>query len=79
MLDVEVDDQANPELGDAQIIEHLTPLMVRDAINDFRIHNHGFDGNQIGNEFTDKFIFVTDLKSALLVKSHTPAFEFQSQ
>ncbi len=37
---LEVQDQANPQLSDAQVVEHLSPLNICDAINHLSIPGH---------------------------------------
>jgi len=50
---LEIQDQADPQLGDAKMAQHLPALMFRDALNHFSIHDYGPKRNQVGNEFAD--------------------------
>jgi hypothetical protein len=48
-----IEDQRDRQSGDAEIIDHLPPLMISDSIDDLRVDDHFASCNQIGNIFTD--------------------------
>ncbi len=49
----EIQDQTHSQSRDSQIIQHLAPLVVGDAINYLRVHNHTAKSDQVGNKLTD--------------------------
>src|SRR5208283_2129868 len=66
---LEVEDQANSQFGDTQVVEHLAALNICNAVDDLCIHDHLIEGNQIGDEQPYPFILVEHLELALLAEA----------
>ena len=50
---LEMQNQSHPQLRDAEIIQHFSPLMIGDAINHFRVRNHRAKNDEVWNEIAD--------------------------
>jgi hypothetical protein len=46
-----VQEEADLEPRDAKIVEHLSPLVIRDAVDDLGVHDHGAKGDKVGYIF----------------------------
>src|SRR3990172_9003538 len=47
---LEIQNHANPQFRDLEIVQHFATFHVCYPINHFRIHNDRIEGNQIGDE-----------------------------
>ena len=50
---LEIQNQTNAQLRDAQIIQHLAALVVGDPVNDLGVHNNRSENNQVRRKFTN--------------------------
>src|SRR5436190_5784301 len=75
----EVQDDADSQFGDAEIIYHLAALVVGNSINAFGVHDNGGMGDQIGNALTDHDLLVKDGESSLLVEGDALQLELNDQ
>ena len=65
---LEIHDQADAQLRDAKVIEHLSTFHIGDAVDDFCVHNHGTESDEIGNELSNMLAFVENFIATLLVE-----------
>jgi hypothetical protein len=72
---LEVQDEADPELGDSQIIQHQPAFVVTDAINDFGVDDYCVERDQVGNEESDLRAFIIDIKAGLLPEGNSAQLE----
>ena len=69
---LEVENYANTQTRDAQIIQHQPTFMVGDAVNYLCIYDDPIKRNEIGNENADLLPFVKDIERRLLAKRNFP-------
>jgi hypothetical protein len=62
----EIANEPNTEVSDFQVVEHLSTLVIRHAIDHFRVHNNGVMGNHVRNELRDGVLLVNDRERFLL-------------
>ncbi len=75
----EIEQQANSQAGDFQIVQHLAKFVIADAINDFCVNDDLLEADQVWNVFTDLDSFVDDVKYPLLLASDLLWAEFYDQ
>ncbi len=63
---LEVKDQADVQLRDLEVVDHLGYLVVSDRFDDLCVDNDRIEGDQIGNVLTNIDGLVNDGKSGLL-------------
>ena len=63
---LEVKDEADRLACDFQIVEHLAEFVFRDAVDDFRVHDHIVENDEIGNILADPHGLVKNIVSGLL-------------
>lgn len=71
----EVEDQAHPQSGDAELIDHLPHFVVGDAIYDRGVHHDFVISNEIGNIFGHLNGFGANRKALLLAERNPPETE----
>src|SRR5262245_48864349 len=74
-----VEDDADSQFGDAEIIQHLSSLVVGDATDHFGVHDNGGMGDQVWNELTHLDHLVEDIEYSLLVESDAPQRELNDK
>ena len=75
----EIEDEADAELGDAEIIYHLAALVIGDTVDDLRVHQDLVERNQIRNEQAHRYLLVQDLILPLLRTGNPSQPEFNYQ
>ena len=75
----EIEDEADLEAGDAEVIEHLTEFVVGDAVDDLGVHHHLAIGDEVGNVLGDLDGFVEDREALQLLKRDVAQAELHHQ
>src|SRR4030095_13840676 len=68
---LEVEDNANFQAGNAQVVQHLATLMVCDVINHFRVDYHRVERNEVRYVFTYVDGLVGEIESWLLTERYS--------
>ena len=63
---LEIEDQANAQPSDFEMIEHLADFMIGHGFNGFYVHDNGIGNDQVGNIFANLFIFIENIVTRLL-------------
>lgn len=79
----EIQDDADSQAPDPQVVDHLASFDVRDMVHCFGFDNY-FDnytvkGNEVGNVFANMDIPVADFEASLLGDGDSLGFEFHNQ
>ena len=75
----EIEDKADGEACDLQIVDHLSDFMICDLPDGFRIDDDLLEGNQIGNIFSDYSSFIDNVESGLLQARYAPETKLHRQ
>src|SRR5258706_2807561 len=75
----EIQNEADAEAGDPEIIDHLTTLVIRNSVDDLCIHNNSAKCYQVRHKFTHLSALVNNRKPLLLVKGNSLELEFHDQ
>src|SRR5262245_51918988 len=70
----EIQDNADAQLGDTEVIHHLAALVAGDAVNDLGVHHNGG-----WNKLAYLGLLVEDLELSLLIESDAPQLELHDQ
>ena len=65
---LEIEDDANTELGYPQIVQHQSTFVVGNLVDHFRIHDNGIKRNEVGNEEPYLLSLSEDVEGPLLPK-----------
>jgi hypothetical protein len=76
---LEVQDQTDRELGNEEVIQHLSTFMISDTVNALGVHDDFAVSDQVRDEFADVLTLVQNLKPTLLIKRNASAFELHDQ
>ena len=71
---LEVEDDANTQCCDAEIVQHQSTLVISNSVNNFCINDDTVECDQVGDKKTDLVSFVEDIEQRLLAEwnvSHT--------
>jgi|SRR5437870_85317 len=68
----EIENHSHTALRDPQIIQHQPTLVIRDSVDDFRVHHNGIECDQVGDKQADLLFFVEHIERRLLPKRDLP-------
>jgi hypothetical protein len=68
----EIEDYANTQARNAQIIQHQPTFMVGDLVDDFCVYDYRIKRDQVRNEEADLVSFVEHIKRRLLSEWNFP-------
>ena len=75
----EIDDEPDAEGCDPEIVQHLTALMVGDAIDDFGVYDNGVLHDQIGHKLRNPLTLVHHREPPLLITPDATEPELDDQ
>src|ERR1041385_6830063 len=64
----EVQNHANSELSNLEVVQHLSSFDICDAVNHFGVHNHRVECDQVRNKQPHLVALVEDLEVRLLLE-----------
>ena len=66
---LEIEDDANTELGYPQIVQHQSTFVVGNLVDHFRIHDDGIKRNEVGNEEPYLLSFIEDSRRPVVAET----------
>ena len=75
----EIENQADFEVGDAEVAENLGDVDINDLIHDFGLNDHSGIYDQIRNQFSNIALMVVDWKNLLLCKLDRSFCKFDAE
>jgi hypothetical protein len=76
---LEIQNYADSQLRDAQIIQHQATFVVRDSIDDFCVDDNGIERDQIGHKQTNFAPFIQHIENGLLPKGNLAYSKFHDE
>jgi hypothetical protein len=76
---LEVENYANTQTRDPEVIQHQPAFVVADFVNYFGIYDDGAKRNQIGNKEPNLLPFVEHIERRLLLERNLPKCELDYQ
>lgn len=75
----EIQDDADSQARNTQVVDHLATFVVRDSVYGFGFDNHTVKGNEVGDVFANMDTPVADFEASLLGDGDSLGFEFHNQ
>src|SRR6266550_1144218 len=76
---LEIENDANTELGYPQIVQHQSTFVIGNLVDHFRIHDNGIKRNEVGNEEPYLLSLIKDVEGRLLPKRNVSQFKLDDQ
>src|ERR1041384_6561309 len=75
----EIQDNADSQPGDAEVIYHLSALVIGNVVNDLGVHHNGGMGDEVWNKLAHFDLLVEDIELSLLIEGDATQLELHDQ